>query len=961
MDSPPPSVRRYFLPWDQPLLVRAVNFLAEKWSGQGPLNLSGVLVVVPTRQSGRRLREALAGFAAERGQAVFAPRVVSPEGLISLCAPAGTPSRLESWLAWAAVFRALNLDDFRAVFPVDPPERNFSWAVRLARQFGRLQTTLAEAGLTLGEVQTLGGADLAERERWQQIAALEQSYFAELARLGRGCNSSAGAAAPMGSPLAADFDRIVILATPDPLPEALHVIARHAALMPVEVAIFAPATEAACFDEWGRPLAAAWDKRALPLPDFERGVHLCASPADQASRLAALAGTYSAPEGVLGLGLADPELIPLVESELIRGGQAVFNPEGRPRAQSRLHHLLTACADLGDVPAFERVEALARCPDFLVYLNFRCGQQFSGARFLEALDDLRARRLPPDLAAARKHAAANSRAPELAAGLEAIADLATRLSRDGFASGAASALAEIFSERLLDPATEADADLEQSAAAWTQALDECAAAARSFPELSAREWWELALQLFGETVATRVKPAGALELQGWLELLWEDAPHIAVAGLNDGRVPEAVVGDAFLPESLRVRLGLKTNAARFARDAYLLEALIACRAGTGRVDIFLGKTSTVGDPLRPSRLLFRCADAELPGRITFLFRALEPATTNLAWTRAWPLRPARVMPPRKVAVTGLRAYLQCPLRFYFRHVLRMQSVDAEKNELDARDFGTLCHAALEQLARDPALRACADATILREVLLAEFDRAARARYGDALVLPLLIQLESARQRLARVAEIEAGERAAGWRTEQVEREFTLEIAGVVVAGKIDRIDRHQLTGAVRVLDYKTSDTLALPAAAHLRAPRAGENPPSWARFDGGERPRVWSDLQLPLYLRAVTPEYGPDVSIGYFNLPKAIGATSIELWQNFTPELNCAAQHCAEGACAAIAAGEFWPPNETVRAEYDEFAELFHHGVAESIAGPLRREFVDGTIADEAADSPKGLRGGAMR
>jgi ATP-dependent helicase/nuclease subunit B len=39
-----------------------------------------------------------------------------------------------------------------------------------------------------------------------------------------------------------------------------------------------------------------------------------------------------------------------------------------------------------------------------------------------------------------------------------------------------------------------------------------------------------------------------------------------VAGLNDGLVPDAVVGDAFLPESLRERLGLKTNAARLARD-----------------------------------------------------------------------------------------------------------------------------------------------------------------------------------------------------------------------------------------------------------------------------------------------------------------------------------------------------------------------------------------------------------
>jgi len=35
---------------------------------------------------------------------------------------------------------------------------------------------------------------------------------------------------------------------------------------------------------------------------------------------------------------------------------------------------------------------------------------------------------------------------------------------------------------------------------------------------------------------------------------------------------------------------------------------------------------------------------------------------------------------------------------------------------------------------------------------------------------------------------------------------------------------------------------------------------------------------------------------------------------------------------AAIRAGEFWPPNEHVDPRRDEFAALFHHGVAASVA-----------------------------
>jgi len=91
-------------------------------------------------------------------------------------------------------------------------------------------------------------------------------------------------------------------------------------------------------------------------------------------------------------------------------------------------------------------------------------------------------------------------------------------------------------------------------------------------------------------------------------------------------------------------------------------------------------------------------------------------------------------------------------------------------------------------------------------------------------------------------------------------------------------------------------------------------------------------LQLPLYLHALTAEFPGAVACGYFNLPKAASGTGLALWEEYTPELHAAALRCAEGVCTAIGAGEFWPPNEQVRADYDEFAGLFHHGVAASMA-----------------------------
>jgi ATP-dependent helicase/nuclease subunit B len=168
--------------------------------------------------------------------------------------------------------------------------------------------------------------------------------------------------------------------------------------------------------------------------------------------------------------------------------------------------------------------------------------------------------------------------------------------------------------------------------------------------------------------------------------------------------------------------------------------------------------------------------------------------------------------------------------------------------------------------------------------------------------------------------------------ERAEWKFSLDLGGLEVRGKIDRIDRHEATGARRVLDYKTSDTAVPPPRAHLRAARAEDDvSPEWMRTAAGGRDEVWTDLQLPLYLRALAAEAAGPTACGYFNLPKAVGETAIELWDGLTPELLDAAHACADGVAAAIRAGDYWPPRE-LPTERDTFGALFHHGAGASVA-----------------------------
>ncbi len=66
-----------YLPWDRPLLSSASEWLLAGETG-GTADLSATLLLMPTRQAGRRLREALVAAMARRGGGLFPPHTATP-------------------------------------------------------------------------------------------------------------------------------------------------------------------------------------------------------------------------------------------------------------------------------------------------------------------------------------------------------------------------------------------------------------------------------------------------------------------------------------------------------------------------------------------------------------------------------------------------------------------------------------------------------------------------------------------------------------------------------------------------------------------------------------------------------------------------------------------------------------------------------------------------------------------
>ena len=249
------------------------------------------------------------------------------------------------------------------------------------------------------------------------------------------------------------------------------------------------------------------------------------------------------------------------------------------------------------------------------------------------------------------------------------------------------------------------------------------------------------------------------------------------------------------------------------------------------------------------------------------------------------------------------------------------------------------HRVLEAFGKDETIRNSTSPDAIYRFLAAELKRQVAQDFGAHPPLPLRVQQQIIEQRLRHVAAVQARERAGGWEIVEAERMFDETLDGMLIRGCIDRVERNSDTGAVRVLDYKTSGTAREPARAHwgaYREKRDADTVPEYARLDikvnkrGGAR--RWLDLQLPLYAWALEAEHGTEVSAGYYNIPSVGTDTGVTLLAPFDAEVKQLAMDCARGVVNDIAAERFWPP--AAKPEHDNFKDLLFDQPESTAAKP---------------------------
>ena len=834
----------------------------------GAKSLAHILVVVPTAQSARNLRQSLAEAFAPNG--VLPPKTeMMSRLLVDESQPVATEA--EEIAALAKILSDSNPEDFKNLFPNPPKERGVEWALAMAEMILGVSSILGERALLMREVYPEE-----DKDRWSDLAKLEDALHSSLVAKGMLSRiESRRLAVSRGCTI--DGVEEILLPSAVDVSGALIEYLKNSSQR-ISVLIHADESEADKFDEWGRPVA------MFAAPLSSRDVFPAPTAIVEADEIASLFRSVDSSDALPALAVCDAEMYPELEGAFqnhFSGDELTLrNPSRESFIRSSLGRLLVCMLELAERGDYETFSTFIRTGDVARWAADAL--KISPAEIAKAvgsLDALQNAHLPRTIDDVVRHAEVD--APNLARmALEVKGALA-----DPF-----DFLRRIFSTLVLDERESSDRELIAAAKVARDLRDECDSAI--VPEYLRRPLYARLLKR--ATYMLEPTAPHVLATLGWLEIPWCAEDELVIGGFNEGCVPENIVGHPFLPDSLRTRLGLTTNAARAMRDSFIFAEAIRCRA-TGAVRIHLHQIAGDKSVMKPSRILFEgIGDDELPDLAKRLYAVTKggsgapPKSLPDAWRLRLPIPPKGLVWRHKISATVLDSYLRCPFEFFLGETFGEHS-DDRLQELDARAFGTLCHEALDEFAKSPVKDSDDERTI------GDFLEGAVRRhlsvFGDTLPVVIELQCEAAVARLRAFAAIQATRRKAGWRIVASERSLSCRIKDcpTLITGKVDRIDAHDVTGELAIIDYKT-----------------------WRRADETK----YNSIQLPLYRAMVeaSGRFRPDLAkrakAFYCILAERTEDTLFDEERAYHEGLQAEAESKIVGLLTDLAKGIFYPPTK---------------------------------------------------
>ncbi|HHT23793.1 MAG TPA: PD-(D/E)XK nuclease family protein [Bacteroidales bacterium] len=328
----------------------------------------------------------------------------------------------------------------------------------------------------------------------------------------------------------------------------------------------------------------------------------------------------------------------------------------------------------------------------------------------------------------------------------------------------------------------------------------------------------------GISIPFEGEPLNGLQVMGMLETRGLDFENLIVCSFNEGVFPKKSVSNSFVPNLLRRAFEMPTEEYFDAVSAYNFYRLIQRTKNI----YFIYDSRTDGlQTGEPSRYVHQLSyhynvnfnkinvtydvslqqfDELLVKKTDEIMQKLEPFLVEGENSRA-------------LSASSLLDYIQCPLRFYFKHVEQIYEQEEVEETIGAGTYGTILHGVITRLyehyegkfVTEEALTVLSkNKSAIQKAINLEF---AKNYNKQKLTEDEMIELEGKNLLDARVIEkyivkiIQLDAERAPFKYIQGEWDAKMQFPiskgakRVNIKGFVDRLDEKE--GVVRVLDYKT--------------------------------------------------------------------------------------------------------------------------------------------------------------
>lgn len=334
--------------------------------------------------------------------------------------------------------------------------------------------------------------------------------------------------------------------------------------------------------------------------------------------------------------------------------------------------------------------------------------------------------------------------------------------------------------------------------------------------------------MMAETIPFHGEPAKGIQIMGVLETRNLDFKNLIMLSLNEGQLPRKERESSFIPYNLRKAFGMTTIEHKNSVYAYYFYRLIQ---RTENITLMYNTSSDGLNRGEMSRFMLQLL-AEYPHPIKSYFIGTEqmadseriisiPKNKEMLEALHHQYDALDKDNNYVLSPTALNAYIDCPLRFYYRYVAKLKVPDEVSAEIDSKLFGSIFHRTAELIyneltSRNPLVsKEDIEALLKNETKIKQFvddafkeilfqiNKNSKATYNGQQLINSLVIVQYIKQLLKNDLYY-APFILKGMET-KVNEVFEIKSGigdiSIRIGGIIDRIDQREDT--LRILDYKT--------------------------------------------------------------------------------------------------------------------------------------------------------------